>query len=119
MQNCKKIVLIQYQNLHKCRVKRPVSLAWPLHTQSAGTSAGVTAVHTHRDRNTTIGIELCKQYRGENNMAREQTAVWAGGYSRNHAMVQNRRLGSAFPTQGEAVNGSFARESNAGSEALH
>lgn len=72
MQNCKKIALIQYQNLHKCSVKRPVSLAWPLHIQSAGTS---TAVHTYRDRNTTIEIELCKQYSRENNMGREQIAV--------------------------------------------
>lgn len=56
MQNCKKIVLIQYQNLHKCSVKRPVSLAWPLHIQSAGTSTGVTAVHTYRE----IGIQQLK-----------------------------------------------------------
>lgn len=34
-------------------------------------------------------------------------------------MVQNGRLDSAVPTQGEAVNRSFAQESNAGSEALH
>lgn len=35
------------------------------------------------------------------------------------AMVQNGRPDSAFPTQGDGAKRSFARESNAGSEASH
>lgn len=114
MQNCKKIVLIQYQNLHKCSVKRPVSLAWPLHTQGAGTSTGDTAVHTYRDRNTTIEIELCKQYRGENNLGREQIhrTTQEGNGSKQKA-------GSCTSNSRRSSEREISQESNAGSEALH
>lgn len=94
MQNCKKIVLIQYQNLHKCSVKRPVSLAWSLHVQSAGTSTGVTAVHTYRE----IGIQQLK-LNSANNMARKQhenrTDSWLGW-----ELHQKPRRGQWFKTQG-------------------
>lgn len=127
MRNCKKIVLIQYQNLHKSSVKRPVSLKLaPAHTYCRHKYMFYIFSYIYIYR--YIGIQQFK-FNYANNMYGRKQHIKATDdclgwviHIRNYARVQclkNGRLDSAFPTQGDGTTRSFAQESNAGSEASH
>lgn len=65
MWNLKKIVLIQYQNLHKYFLKRPVSLV----LASAGSAASTKTCFKHLQG---VGIQ---QFKGENSSMKEDVNV--------------------------------------------